>query len=91
MWKILLDVRSLDPACFLSLVARGPSPLHDKISNDAFRTLATDASFKKKVDEAMLIRLLDAFVWRYWGEGLFAMQLLRWAFTLLTQGALLLP
>ncbi|PWN88151.1 TBC-domain-containing protein [Acaromyces ingoldii] len=69
VWKILLDVRSLDPACFLSLVARGPSPLHDKISNDAFRTLATDASFKKKVDEAMLIRLLDSFVWRYWDES----------------------
>lgn len=53
---------------YLSLLAKGPSPMHDKIQNDAFRTLATDQEFKARVNEATLIRLLDAFVWRYWCE-----------------------
>ena len=34
---------------------------------DAHRTLATDYSFKERVREDMLIRLLDAFVWRNQG------------------------
>jgi len=42
--------------------------MHDKIQNDAFRTLATDDNFKTRVDEASLIRVLDAFVWHYMGE-----------------------
>jgi hypothetical protein len=42
--------------------------MHDKIQNDAFRTLATDGNFKERVDEASLIRVLDAFVWQYLGE-----------------------
>ena len=29
-----------------------------------FRTLATDQNFKERVREDMLVRLLDAFVWR---------------------------
>lgn len=28
------------------------------------RTLATDKGFKERVQEDMLVRLLDAFVWR---------------------------
>jgi cell cycle arrest protein BUB2 len=42
--------------------------MHDKIQNDAFRTLATDDDFKLRVDEAALIRVLDAFVWQHWCE-----------------------
>lgn len=34
------------------------------VKNDTFRTLATDTQFKGKVKEDMLIRLLEAFVWR---------------------------
>ncbi|KIR31951.1 hypothetical protein I352_05580 [Cryptococcus deuterogattii MMRL2647] len=34
------------------------------LKNDTFRTLATDTQFKGKVKEDMLIRLLEAFVWR---------------------------
>lgn len=32
------------------------------------RTLATDLAFKKRVREDMLVRLLDAFVWRHHQE-----------------------
>ncbi|KAJ9101492.1 hypothetical protein QFC19_005143 [Naganishia cerealis] len=35
-----------------------------KVRNDTFRTLATDLSFKDKVREDMLIRLLEAFAWK---------------------------
>ena len=38
------------------------------VRNDTFRTLATDTDFKGKVREDMLIRLLEAFVWRSQGE-----------------------
>jgi cell cycle arrest protein BUB2 len=34
------------------------------VKNDTFRTLATDLSFKGKVREDMLIRLLEAFAWK---------------------------
>ena len=38
--------------------------LNQSVRNDTFRTLATDKQFKGKVNEEMLIRLLDAFVWK---------------------------
>jgi len=39
-----------------------------------FRTLATDKGFKERVREDMLVRLLDAFVWRSHGsEPFFAL------------------
>jgi cell cycle arrest protein BUB2 len=34
-----------------------------------FRTLATDRGFKERVREDMLVRLLDAFVWRNHGNS----------------------
>jgi cell cycle arrest protein BUB2 len=37
------------------------------VKNDTFRTLATDTQFKGKVKEEMLIRLLDAFIWKNHG------------------------
>lgn len=39
------------------------------VKNDTFRTLATDTQFKGKVKEDMLIRLLEAFVWRNSGKS----------------------
>lgn len=38
------------------------------VKNDTFRTLATDTQFKGKVKEDMLIRLLEAFVWKNQGQ-----------------------
>ncbi|KAF9512526.1 hypothetical protein BS47DRAFT_1486202 [Hydnum rufescens UP504] len=64
IWKLLLRVRDLSADTYLRYVSRGPCPVREKIRNDTFRTLATDRLFKEKVREDMLVRLLDAFVWR---------------------------
>ncbi|KZP34237.1 TBC-domain-containing protein [Athelia psychrophila] len=64
IWKILLGVYDLPAEMYLEYVARGPCEVREKIRNDTFRTLATDRGFKERVREDMLIRLLDAFVWR---------------------------
>lgn len=39
------------------------------VKNDTFRTLATDTQFKGKVKEDMLVRLLEAFVWKNKSRG----------------------
>ena len=41
------------------------------------RTLATDRGFKERVREDMLVRLLDAFVWRNHGTPPYAASMLR--------------
>ncbi len=41
------------------------TPVEVLLMND--RTLATDRGFKERVREDMLVRLLDAFVWRNHG------------------------
>ncbi|KAF8813678.1 TBC-domain-containing protein [Phlegmacium glaucopus] len=64
IWKILLRVNELSAETYLRYVSRGPCQVREKIRNDTFRTLATDKGFKERVQEDMLVRLLDAFVWR---------------------------
>ncbi|KIO30470.1 hypothetical protein M407DRAFT_69212 [Tulasnella calospora MUT 4182] len=65
IWKLLLGVTGgLSSEMYLKYVAKGPCAVREKIRNDTFRTLATDRGFKEKVSEVMLVRLLDAFVWR---------------------------
>ncbi|KAF8532558.1 rab-GTPase-TBC domain-containing protein [Gautieria morchelliformis] len=64
IWKILLLVDDVSAEEFAGYVARGACTVRDKIRNDTFRTLATDRGFKERVSEEMLVRLLDAFVWR---------------------------
>ncbi|KAI6046059.1 bub2 protein [Pisolithus marmoratus] len=64
IWKILLRVEDISAEAFLQYVSRGPCEVREKIRNDTFRTLATDRGFKERVREDMLVRLLDAFVWR---------------------------
>ncbi|KAF8331914.1 TBC-domain-containing protein [Cantharellus anzutake] len=64
IWKLLLRVNDLSADAYLRYVAQGPCYVREKIRNDTFRTLATDHSFKERVGEDMLVRLLDAFVWR---------------------------
>jgi len=64
IWKILLRVNELPSNTYLHYVSRGPCQVREKIRNDTFRTLATDKGFKERVREDMLVRLLDAFVWR---------------------------
>ncbi|KAI0672982.1 bub2 protein [Trametes maxima] len=67
IWKVLLRVRDVSADAFLEYVGRGPCEVREKIRNDTFRTLATDRGFKERVSEDMLVRLLDAFVWRNHG------------------------
>ncbi|KIY43289.1 TBC-domain-containing protein [Fistulina hepatica ATCC 64428] len=64
IWKLLLRVNNLSADTYLKYVARGPCEVREKIRNDTFRTLATDPGFKERVRESMLVRLLDAFVWK---------------------------
>ncbi|TDL14174.1 TBC-domain-containing protein, partial [Rickenella mellea] len=64
IWKILLSVDDLSTERYMAYVSRGPCQYKEKIRNDTFRTLATDRGFKERVREDMLVRLLDAFVWR---------------------------
>ncbi|WVQ78877.1 hypothetical protein IAT38_000968 [Cryptococcus sp. DSM 104549] len=64
IWKLMLKIDALNAEEYLRWVAMGPSSDSHKIKNDTFRTLATDTQFKGKVKEDMLIRLLEAFVWK---------------------------
>ncbi|KAM0754141.1 TBC-domain-containing protein [Meredithblackwellia eburnea MCA 4105] len=54
----------LSAETYYQLLLKPPSPMYQKISNDTFRTLATDKEFREKVGEERLIRCLEAFVWR---------------------------
>ncbi|KAJ9119075.1 hypothetical protein QFC22_003566 [Naganishia vaughanmartiniae] len=64
VWKLLLRIDQVSAEDYLQWVDMGPSEVSAKIRNDTFRTLATDLSFKGKVREDMLIRLLEAFAWK---------------------------
>ncbi|KND03188.1 uncharacterized protein SPPG_02246 [Spizellomyces punctatus DAOM BR117] len=64
IWKVLLGIYRLSSFEYFNLIERGPSSVYDKIKNDTFRTLATDKNFLSKVDENMLSRVLNAFVWK---------------------------
>ncbi|OCF44101.1 cell cycle arrest protein BUB2 [Kwoniella heveanensis CBS 569] len=64
IWKLMLKIDTLNSEEYLRWVSMGPSSDSHKIKNDTFRTLATDTQFKGKVKEDMLIRLLEAFVWK---------------------------
>ena len=49
------------------MLHQAPS-VFDHCAHASCRTLATDRGFKERVREDMLVRLLDAFVWRSHGE-----------------------
>lgn len=81
----MLKVDKLHGKDFMRYVSLGPSVVNHKsgsslismdrvwnwwtVKNDTFRTLATDHQFKGKVKEDMLIRLLDAFIWKNHGTS----------------------
>ncbi|KAK4686192.1 cell cycle arrest protein BUB2, partial [Tremellales sp. Uapishka_1] len=68
IWKLMLKVDNLHAEDYLRYVSMGASSVSTKIKNDTFRTLATDTEFKGKVKEDMLIRLLEAFIWKNHGS-----------------------
>ncbi|KAI9294729.1 TBC-domain-containing protein [Neoconidiobolus thromboides FSU 785] len=63
-WKALLGVYSFSAGEYLHYIAKGASPMFDKVKNDTFRTLATDKKFLERVQEVMLVRVLNAIVWK---------------------------
>ncbi|KAJ3284634.1 hypothetical protein HK104_009835 [Borealophlyctis nickersoniae] len=56
VWKIVLGVYRISGLEYLSLIDRGRCDIWNKITNDTFRTLATDKKFWERVDESMLKR-----------------------------------
>jgi cell cycle arrest protein BUB2 len=67
LWLVLLDIAPMPTNDYLKLVHRGRSPAHDKIKNDTFRTLATDALFKRRVTDASITRVLNSVAWQLYG------------------------
>ena len=65
---MILGIYRVSAMEYVGLIAKGASEVHDKIRNDTFRTLATDRQFLQRVDEGMLSRVLNAFVWKMKGE-----------------------
>lgn len=63
LWLTLLNIAPYSTDKYLALVHRGRSPVFEKIGNDVFRTLASDALFKRRVTDASLTRLLNATAW----------------------------
>ncbi|KIX05375.1 uncharacterized protein Z518_06247 [Rhinocladiella mackenziei CBS 650.93] len=68
LWLTLLNIAPLSTDTYLNLIHRSRSPAYEKISNDVFRTLATDTLFKRRVTDASLTRLLNATAWRIHDE-----------------------
>jgi cell cycle arrest protein BUB2 len=68
LWLTLLNIAPLSTDTYLELIHRGRSPAYEKISNDVFRTLATDTLFKRRVTDASLTRVLNATAWRIHDE-----------------------
>ncbi|KAI1613355.1 cell cycle arrest protein BUB2 [Exophiala viscosa] len=68
LWSTLLNVAPMPTDTYLSYIHRSRSPAYEKISNDVFRTLATDTLFKRRVTDASLTRLLNATAWRIHDE-----------------------
>lgn len=64
LWLVLLNVASLPTDDYLALVHRGRSSAYQKISDDTFRTLATDSLFKRRVTDASITRVLNATAWK---------------------------
>ncbi|RHZ73524.1 hypothetical protein Glove_230g153 [Diversispora epigaea] len=64
VWKHFLGVYHVSANEYLHLIQKGKSCVYDKIRNDTFRTLATDKKFSERVNEEMLIRVLNALAWK---------------------------
>ncbi len=68
LWLTFLNISPMSTDTYLGLIHRGRSPAYEKISNDVFRTLATDTLFKRRVTDASLTRVLNATAWRIYDE-----------------------
>ncbi|ETN43276.1 uncharacterized protein HMPREF1541_02435 [Cyphellophora europaea CBS 101466] len=68
LWLALLNIGPFPTEEYLALIHRGQSPAYNKIQQDVFRTLATDALFQRRVTNASLTRVLNATAWRVHDE-----------------------
>jgi cell cycle arrest protein BUB2 len=68
LWLALLNIAPLPTDTYLSMIHRGQSPAYNKIHQDVFRTLATDALFQRRVTNASITRVLNATAWRIHDE-----------------------
>ncbi|CAG8659557.1 1462_t:CDS:2 [Rhizophagus irregularis] len=64
IWKHFLGVYHVSANEYVHLIKKGKSCVYDKVRNDTFRTLATDKKFLERVNEEMLIRVLNALAWK---------------------------
>jgi cell cycle arrest protein BUB2 len=64
LWKHFLGVYHISANEYVHLIQKGKSCVYDKVRNDTFRTLATDKKFLERVNEEMLIRVLNALAWK---------------------------
>ena len=60
----MIGIYKISALDYVTYVEKGHCEVYDKIKNDTFRTLATDKKFLRLVKEDMLLRVLNAFVWR---------------------------
>jgi cell cycle arrest protein BUB2 len=67
--ELLMGIKSVSAQEYIKLIKKGPSPVFEKIKNDTHRTFKNDSKFWSKVDEGMLVRVLNAFAWK--AQGMF--------------------
>ena len=68
LWLALLNIGPFPTEEYLAFIHRGQSPAYNKIQQDVFRTLATDALFQRRVTNASITRVLNATAWRIHDE-----------------------
>jgi len=69
VWKIMLGLDKVDAEGYMRLIQRKESVKYSKIRSDSFRTFAGDGEFKSTVQEAEIVRTLNAFVLKYEGTS----------------------
>ncbi|KAJ2801563.1 CDC16 protein [Coemansia guatemalensis] len=62
MWLAMLEVRGISLEGYSQALQCCPSSSADKINNDAFRTLAADAEFRRAVPTESIVRVLNALL-----------------------------
>ncbi|KAI8319446.1 TBC-domain-containing protein [Martensiomyces pterosporus] len=62
MWLAMLEVRDISAEGYRGALRRCPSVCASKINNDAFRTLAGDAEFRRCVTTESIVRVLNALL-----------------------------
>lgn len=60
VWKILLEVFTVDVSSYEAILRQGACEKYSKIRDDSFRTFQTSVEYQSVVPEAELIRVLNA-------------------------------